>query len=225
VAANFTSAGVFIFTGLAPGDYYMQFDPIDAISISSWPTEFPNDDGVDGNDNGVQPGDSNGDGIPDGTVISNVFTLSPGTEPIDGTEIGPDSALDSLNDSNGDMTIDFGLFFFVEEQFKDDTSTSNRSTESSDSQVLTAIEETKTKVYPNPVRDNLILEIDSHVEGSFKGALFSSIGEKVYEMEEGELTNGFNLRNIDVSGFDPGTYLLKLEIGNEVIFNKVTVIR
>jgi len=39
------------------------------------------------------------------------------------------------------------------------------------------------------------------------------------------LEQGSNMKNIDVSDMTAGTYILRLEIGTEVIFTRVTVIK
>jgi len=76
--------------------------PIIMDSISS--TGFganPNDD-VDDDDNGIQ--DAPGEG-----VWSNPITLTGGDEPAGGDESGPGQGQDNADDTNGNMTVDFGF--------------------------------------------------------------------------------------------------------------------
>ncbi len=106
IATTTTDAtGSYIFDNLLPGDYYIEFVPPSSFPISSTPTNT-SDDQVDGDDNGIQQ-DIDGDGFTDGVITSPVFELAPGTEPVG--ETGTHGGKDSAADSNGDMTIDFGL--------------------------------------------------------------------------------------------------------------------
>ena len=111
VVATTTSAadGSYIFENLLPGDYFIQFEAPDTAPVSST-TDFDSDDQVDGNDNGTQQ-DTDGDGLTDGLITSNVFSLQADTEPT--SEPGTNGGKDSVDDNNGDMTIDFGLVRLV----------------------------------------------------------------------------------------------------------------
>jgi len=67
-----------------------------------------NDDQVDGDDNGDQPG---GTGT---ATYSPIVTLEPQTEPTAATgETEQGNGQDDQDDANGDMTIDFGFFNYV----------------------------------------------------------------------------------------------------------------
>ncbi len=103
LATDTTDAdGNYLFTGLPPGDYELTIATVpDSLPTSSTPTDGEGDDGVDGNDNGIQAG---GPGTP---ITSGIFTLTPNAEPTD--EDGPGSEQDDENDDDGDMSIDFGL--------------------------------------------------------------------------------------------------------------------
>ncbi|OAV43052.1 hypothetical protein A3850_000410 [Lewinella sp. 4G2] len=93
--------GAYFFDGLTPGDYELVINMVpDSLPNSS---DFPageGDDGVDGNDNGIQDG-------PGQPISSGIFTLTPNMEPTD--EMGTNSDLDDENDDDGDVSIDFGL--------------------------------------------------------------------------------------------------------------------
>jgi len=104
-----TTNGSYIFENLLPGDYYIQFQAPDSAPVSST-TDFANDDGIDGNDNGTQQ-DTDGDGQTDGLITSNTFYLQADTEPQN--EPGSNGGKDGTNDDDGDMTIDFGLVRLV----------------------------------------------------------------------------------------------------------------
>jgi len=100
-SATSDSSGFFFISGLPEGDYFLYIPTPPASSpTSSTPTDTA-DNQVDGNDNGDQPG---GSGTP---IISPVITLTAGGEPAGETGLGGNQ--DASNDTNGDMTIDFGF--------------------------------------------------------------------------------------------------------------------
>jgi|GEM_PF-1387763 len=106
--------GNYLFDNLLPGDYY--------VVVTSAPTDAPissnnagipfmetdPDDNLDNDDDGLQPG---GGGM---SVTSGTITLSPGSEPVNGTVAMSESAQgnmqDDASDNNGNMTLDFGFF-------------------------------------------------------------------------------------------------------------------
>ena len=70
--------GNYFFDGLTPGDYELVLNEVpDSLPTSSSMDNVGGEDGVDENDNGLQP---DGPGTP---ISSGVFTLEPDTEPID----------------------------------------------------------------------------------------------------------------------------------------------
>jgi len=89
-----------------PGDYFVELTPPASLPVSSTPTSSTPNDNVDGDDNGEQQ-DTNGDGVTDGPITSEVITLTPGDEPTN--EPGSNGGKDSADDANGNMTLDFGL--------------------------------------------------------------------------------------------------------------------
>ena len=102
--------GNYFFDGLPEGDYRVvipdsNFAPGGALENTPLSSHFTtiNDDGFDGDDNGIQTG-----GI--GTeVVSPVITLIPGSEPVGTAEDFQGGDADNARDANGDMTIDFGF--------------------------------------------------------------------------------------------------------------------
>ncbi|MEM9525005.1 MAG: SdrD B-like domain-containing protein, partial [Bacteroidota bacterium] len=91
--------GNYLFDTLPPGTYQVEIIPTPEYPASS-DGASPADDDVDGVDDGEQdePGDP---------ITSSVFTLEPNGEPQD--EPGPGGDQDADNDSNGNMTVDFGV--------------------------------------------------------------------------------------------------------------------
>lgn len=102
VASTTTDAsGNYYFGGIPPGAYFVRVIPSATYPISSFDVSTTSgDNGVDGDDNGIQPTFSS-------LVNSPIISLFPNTEPIN--ESGQGGNQDNLNDSNGDMTIDFGF--------------------------------------------------------------------------------------------------------------------
>ncbi len=96
--------GSYLFAGLEPGSYYIEFTPPASLPVSS--TGVSDDDGKDGDDNGIQL-DTDGDGVSDGLIITDIIFLIGGSEPVG--EPGKNGNKDLGEDANGDMTIDFGL--------------------------------------------------------------------------------------------------------------------
>jgi protocatechuate 3,4-dioxygenase beta subunit len=100
------SNGDYLVGNLLPGKYYVE------IPTSSIPSEYPTssrdlatagDNGTDGDDNGTQAGGK-------GTAVqSGIFMLMAGAEPDDTKETSQGGSQDT-DDTNGDMTIDFGFF-------------------------------------------------------------------------------------------------------------------
>ena len=102
--------GRFLFTGLAPGRYFMrvpaaQFQAGGPLHGMQSITGVVADDGVDDNDNGVDAPEPAVTG-----VRSVVFELTAGAEPVDaGSETGIGAEMDGFPEENGDMTLDFGF--------------------------------------------------------------------------------------------------------------------
>lgn len=84
--------GSYRFEGLVTGDYYVKVMPTSGLPVAT-ANAVANDDGVDNDNNGMQPG---GSGAP---VYGPVVSLAPGDEP----------TVDDGDDST-DLTVDFGLF-------------------------------------------------------------------------------------------------------------------
>jgi len=91
--------GNYFFDTLPEGDYFVGILPTDGAPVSS--TGQMTADGVDGNDNGDQPGGSGTE------ILSNPVNLDGNMETH--TEDAQGGDQDDADENNGDMTIDFGL--------------------------------------------------------------------------------------------------------------------
>lgn len=80
---------------------------------------------------------------------------------------------------------------------------------------LADLQQSKVTVYPNPVKEKLI------ITGSFENAqvqLFTSSGRQVYQSAK-ETKQAF----VDVSGFENGVYILKVNSQKDVVTKKVSI--
>ena len=107
-----TTGGNYLFSNQIPGNYFIhipanQFATGAALAAQYSISGYGSDDSVDdlNDENGVDVGAPAVTG-----VSSSVFTLAPGTEPIDATsETGSRADQDNVNDANTNLTIDFGF--------------------------------------------------------------------------------------------------------------------
>lgn len=113
VATTASVNGSYLFTGLAPGSYFIQIPP--EMFLSGAPLHQMLSVAGQGSDNGIDDTlDENGDDpVAPATsgVRSTTFTLTPNTEPTGlNSEFGHDAFKDDIDDNNSDLTIDFGFF-------------------------------------------------------------------------------------------------------------------
>ena len=72
-------------------------------------------------------------------------------------------------------------------------------------------------VYPNPAKDEIRINSGEPIQGV---TFFNGIGDKVYSKE----TNTFSLK-IPVSNLNQGIYIIKIQIGNDVVVKRVVIQR
>ncbi len=83
---------------------------------------------------------------------------------------------------------------------------------------------TALKIFPNPARDWLTINLFSPQAGQAYIQAFSFTGQLVLEQELGVLP-GASRHQLPVSGLPSGTYLLKISAGREQLVEKFTVVR
>ena len=66
------------------------------------------------------------------------------------------------------------------------------------------------KVYPNPVKDFVTVELQSEVTGTIQVSLFNILGTEVKKWETQSLNNGDQILKLDLSQFKTGVYILKI---------------
>ena len=82
----------------------------------------------------------------------------------------------------------------------------------------------RIKVYPNPLIENGIVEIENEETGAGFMQLYNGSGQKVFERSLGVLTKGVHNISIDKGerkNFSPGIYLLRISVKNSVQTTKV----
>ena len=66
------------------------------------------------------------------------------------------------------------------------------------------------KVYPNPVKDFVTVELQSESAGTIKVSLFNILGTEVKKWETQSLFNGDQKLRFDLSQLKTGVYILKI---------------
>lgn len=66
------------------------------------------------------------------------------------------------------------------------------------------------KVYPNPVKDLLTIDLRSAVSGSIEVSLINILGSEVKRWDEFSLSKGDQKLKLDLSQFNSGMYILKI---------------
>ena len=72
------------------------------------------------------------------------------------------------------------------------------------------------KVYPNPVKDLITLELQSTQPGAIQVTLINILGTEVKKWEEFYLNQGDQKLKLDLSQFKSGVYILKIVKQNQV---------
>lgn len=73
------------------------------------------------------------------------------------------------------------------------------------------------KMYPNPVKDKLTIEIWLKTEGEIKTSIYDITGNLIMNKSIVVGYSGENKIAIDLSGLRPGIYILKTEKGKDAV--------
>jgi hypothetical protein len=82
----------------------------------------------------------------------------------------------------------------------------------------------KINVYPNPLMENGVLEIENEELGAASLQLYNGSGQKVFEKKLGMLTKGVHRISLDKNernSFSPGIYLLRVSVKNSIQTKKI----
>lgn len=72
------------------------------------------------------------------------------------------------------------------------------------------------KVYPNPVKDFVNIEVQLELPGALKLSLINILGAEVKKWDEFFLYPGIQKLKIDLSSFKTGIYILKISKADQV---------
>jgi len=73
-----------------------------------------------------------------------------------------------------------------------------------------------SKVYPNPVKDLVTIDIQSEISGAIQLSLFNILGTEVKKWESYYLNQGDQQFKIDLSFLKTGIYILKISSSKQV---------
>ena len=77
-------------------------------------------------------------------------------------------------------------------------------------------------VYPNPVIDEVTVEINVERPSLAEGGIYDAIGQRIKDLNIDRLEVGRTTLRVDVNDLPSGTYLLRMKINDNVIFEKIT---
>ena len=98
------ASGLYAFSNVIPGSgYYVRIPTLPRTALVASQTSVNTDNGIDNDNNGVQPGGINT------PILSHLFTLAVGLEPasaVDGTDVNTESTIDiGLKPTHGDQVV------------------------------------------------------------------------------------------------------------------------
>lgn len=77
------------------------------------------------------------------------------------------------------------------------------------------------KVYPNPVRDFVFVEVNSQNYTSIQFEAIDILGNKIKQWKKEELVPGNQRIRLDLQSFHPGFYLLKVVVDGQVTVKRI----
>ena len=77
------------------------------------------------------------------------------------------------------------------------------------------------KIYPNPVSDQVSLEIHAADYSTVQFELIDILGNKIKQWQKKELVPGDQKIKLDLQSYNPGLYLIKASIGEQVIVKRI----
>lgn len=81
-----------------------------------------------------------------------------------------------------------------------------------------------TYCYPNPAVNRVKIVVNLEKSGLVNISLYDVFGKLVKEFTNEYADAGANETDLDISGIKPGVYLYSVSVGNERIFNRITII-
>jgi len=80
------------------------------------------------------------------------------------------------------------------------------------------------KIYPNPVRDILFVDLNSFDSQKVNISIYNILGKIVYEVKESVVNNNL-VYEIVLSEQTQGIYFLKMLIDNQIIIKKILIMK
>jgi len=77
-------------------------------------------------------------------------------------------------------------------------------------------------VYPNPVMNVINIDLVTEYDSKIDGGIYDAIGQLIKKVDNTNVTAGKTSMKMDISDLSAGTYLLRMQVGKQVIFEKVT---
>lgn len=72
------------------------------------------------------------------------------------------------------------------------------------------------RVYPNPVKDFVTVEIQSKISESVQVSLYNILGTEIKKWDSNNLHQGGQNLKLDLSIYKPGVYILRISGGGQV---------
>jgi hypothetical protein len=77
-------------------------------------------------------------------------------------------------------------------------------------------------VYPNPVLNQISIDLVTEYDSDIDGGVYDAIGQMIKKVDRSSVNAGLTVLKVDVSELPAGTYLLRMQVGKQVIFEKIT---
>jgi len=77
-------------------------------------------------------------------------------------------------------------------------------------------------VYPNPVLNQINIDLVTEYDSKIDGGIYDAIGQLIKKVDNNSVTAGKTSMTMDVSELPAGTYLFRMQVGKQVIFEKIT---
>jgi len=77
-------------------------------------------------------------------------------------------------------------------------------------------------VYPNPVLNQINIDLVTEYDSKIDGGIYDAIGQLIEKVDNDNVTAGKTSMTMDVSELPAGTYLFRMQVGKQVIFEKIT---
>jgi hypothetical protein len=112
----------------------------------------------------------------------------------------------------------FILILFISiSSYAQTTTTASQNTNTSSAGIIANTQSfTIQKVFPNPLKDLITIELRTEVSGSVKVSLYNILGTEVKKWDDFFLYQGDQKLKLDLSSFMNGVYILKITKQNEV---------